>query len=80
MSAHGSRRHRIHPQDIAYALAPRRGFVIARAYCTSCGWEDVQHCRVPLDIRVVGCDEGPRRQVEPCAGCAGAVYVDVSRG
>lgn len=74
-----SRRRPTHPQTVAYAHAPARAFVIARAYCTACDWEDVQHCRVPLDIRILGLDDGPRRQDDACV-CGGAVWVDVSRG
>ncbi len=66
-------------QSVRWQHAPRHGLLIARAYCTACRWEDVQHCRVPLDVRIVGLDEGPRRQADACE-CGGPLYVDVRRG
>ena len=79
MKTHTSTRSLHRAQSVRWAHAPARAFLVARAYCTVCGWEEVATCRVPRDVRVVGLDQGPRRQVDPCE-CGGAVYVDLSRG
>ena len=66
-------------QSVRWQHAPKDALLVARAYCTSCGWEVLEHCRLPGDVRVIGLGLGPRRQAEACE-CGGPVYVDLSRG
>jgi hypothetical protein len=68
-------------QRAAWQQVRPGGYLVMRAYCTACSWEDVQSCRLPDDVRsvgVIGLDD-PRRQQDLCT-CGGPVYVVMSRG